>query len=138
MREQCAFLGHVTDLALVGGDVEPPRVRDERTADGDGSGIGLDEPHDQSQQRRLAASGRTEDRGQRPLGNEQIDVREHGVGAIGLTHVLAAQLGHRQSSSSARTRPNRLIRTYVAAIESSTSTAANGAAAANATVEAFA
>ena len=138
MGEQGALLGDVADRALLRRDVEPPRVGDERTADGDGSGIRLDEPHDQPQQRRLAASGRSEDRGQRPLWNEQIDVGEHRAGSIRLAQVLAAQLGHRQSSSSARTRPKRLIRTYVAAIESSTSTAANGAAAANATVELFA
>ena len=78
MREQRALLRDVADRALVGRDVAPARGGHHASADRRSFPVGRDEPDDQAQQRRLAAAGGAEDRRQRSLRDDEVDVGEDG------------------------------------------------------------
>jgi hypothetical protein len=75
-------LEHEADLAAL-----RRVVGDLLVADDHGAGVGLLEPRDHAQQRRLAAAGRAEQRGQRAVGHGDADVVEREELAVALRHV---------------------------------------------------
>ncbi len=107
MREEQAFLRHVTDAPAVRGNVVLPVV--ERVAvERDPPAIRLVEARDQAQERRLAGSGRAQDGGEATRGHDQIDVAQHGGRPVGLGDALdgerAAHVLVADSASNQRTR----------------------------------
>ena len=110
MREQRTLLGDVSDRSLVGRDVQAVGGRDHAAVDRDRPTVGRDEADDQAQQRGLAAPRCAENRGQRSLRDDEVDLLQHGASPVGLRE--AAQ---RSSATlvvrNARTVPKLLIST---------------------------
>ena len=80
VREQAAFLRDVADLALLGRQIALPVVNG-TVAEGDRALVGPLEARDHSQQRGLAAAGRTEHRGQRAGRHGEVDSPQYRLAA---------------------------------------------------------
>ncbi|GAA2167606.1 hypothetical protein GCM10009845_29330 [Pedococcus bigeumensis] len=101
VREEVALLRHVADPPALRGRPRP--VAGHRlVVEEDRPGSGRLEPGDHPQQGRLATAGRTEDRGGRARGDDQVDAVQHLVAPVGGAHAADEKRGHRSGSSSER------------------------------------
>src|SRR5690606_3407141 len=120
VREQRALLGHDADAAPFGRDVRPG-TGEQAGPDGDGPGVGAQEPRDDAQEGGLAAAGRAEPGGEGAAGDGEVEpVEDGGVRAVRLGEALDPQFGHERC----------LPRRYEGTAASRMSAAAYGAASA--------
>ncbi len=88
MRPQRIGLEHIADIALLGGHVDGFRGRiDDVVTEADFAAGWLVQPADEVEQRGLAATARSQQRGERAGRHCEADAVEHGDGAVGLAEI---------------------------------------------------
>ncbi len=93
MGEERALLGHVAEPAPLGRFVAVTVVH-RVAADADLTLLDPVETGDQAQQRRLAAAGRPQDRGERVGPDRQVDADQHGLIAVALVDAGQLEVAH--------------------------------------------